>query len=79
MPTPQRQQMRILMRVVSGDWFCLTNADDQSIEAMITTGHLALKCSPGGRPHAELAVTQVGMNYLRWLISDNRHVNVLSI
>lgn len=79
MPSPQRQQMRIMMRVISGDWFCLTSADDQSIEAMVTTGHLALKCSSGGRPHAELAVTQDGMDYLRWLISDDRNVNMLNI
>jgi hypothetical protein len=73
MPTPQRQQIRILMRVVCEDWFCLTTSDDSAIDLLIETGHLALGATNERRPHGTLVLTTTGWDYLRWLIADRRH------
>jgi hypothetical protein len=51
MSTPQRQQIRVLMRVFCEDWFCLTASDDPVIEALITTAYLATQPATGVHHH----------------------------
>jgi hypothetical protein len=59
------------MWVFGEDWFCLTNADEPVIEALITTGYLVTYTAKGRTPVARFRVTQGGMAYLdRLLIND---------
>jgi hypothetical protein len=63
--------MRILMRVFCEDWFCLTNAEEPVIEALITTGYLATHTAEGRNPVSRLQVTASGMAYLDWLLIND--------
>lgn len=71
MSTPQRQQIRVLMRVFCEDWFCLTASDEPVIEALITTGYLATQLAAGRTPPLRLRLTPDGMAYLDWLLIND--------
>lgn len=71
MSTPQRRQMRVLMRVFCEDWFCLTTPDEPVIETLLTTGHLALQDVQPGRHLPRLRMTPDGIAYLGWMLTND--------
>lgn len=71
MSTPQRRQIRILMRVFCEDWFCLTISDEPVIETLLTTGYLAMHQPQGLSRVPRLKLTPGGIAYLDWLLIND--------